>query len=153
MRIPLVAMAPAGSVKQLLTALAFGVICCLPAAAQAQGEAGAAAYPDPQCPRPDVKLIKPAYTHVGNLEDSGPAGSYNEKVKLYNRQAQDYDSCMHAYIDGANVELKRVQDDASQRIRQISESANGRLKLIEAKVGAAVAEANQVSQDEAAKHK
>jgi hypothetical protein len=141
--------------KLLLTALAFCIVGCLPAIAQGQGETGtnAAGYPDPQCPRPEVKLIKPAYTHVGNLEDSGPAGSYNEKVKLYNREAQDYDSCMHAYIDGANSELKRVQDDANQRIRQISESANARLKLIEAKVGAAVAEANQVSQDEAAKHK
>jgi hypothetical protein len=60
---------------------------------------------------------------------------------------------MHAYIDGANVELKRVQDDANQRIREVSESANARLKLIEAKVAAAIADANQVSQDEAAKHK
>jgi hypothetical protein len=141
--------------KQLLTALAIGVIGCLPAVAQGQGEASATAvgYLDPQCPRPEVELIKPAYAHVGNIEDSGPTGSYNAKVKVYNREAQDYDSCMHAYIDGANAELKRVQDDANQRIRQISESANTRLKLIEAKVAAAVEDANQVSQDEAAKHK
>ena len=136
--------------KQLFMAFVFCVIGCLPAAAQGQGDA---AYPDPQCPRPEVKLLKPAYTHVGNIEDSGPVGSYNSKVKTYNREAQTYDACMHAYIDGANVELKRVQDDANQRIRQVSESANTRLKLIEAKVAAAVADANQVSQDEAAKHK
>src|ERR1700722_17862331 len=136
--------------KQLFMAFVFCVIGCLPAAAQGQGDA---AYPDPQCPRPEVKLLKPAYTHTGNIEDSGPVGSYNSKVKTYNREAQDYDACMHAYIDGANVELKRVQDDANQRIRQVSESANARLKLIEAKVTAAVQDANQVSQDEAAKHK
>ena len=136
--------------KQLSMACVFGVIFCLPAVAQGQGDA---AYPDPQCPRPEVKLLKPAYTYVGNVEDSGPVGSYNSKVKAYNREAQDYDACMHAYINGANAELKRVQDDANQRIRQITESANTRLKLIEAKVAAAVNEANQVSQDEAAKHK
>jgi hypothetical protein len=136
--------------KQLFMACVFGVIACLPAVAQGQGDA---AYPDPQCPRPEVQLLKPAYTHVGNIEDSGPVGSYNTKVKAYNSEAQAYDACMHAYIDGANVELKRVQDDANQRIHQVSESANTRLKLIEAKVSAAIADANQVSQDEAAKHK
>jgi hypothetical protein len=112
--------------KQRFMALAFGLIFCLPAAAQGQGDVGAATtdYPDPQCPRPEVKLLKPGYTHTSNLEDSGPAGSYNDKVKVYNSEAQAYDACMHAYINGANAELKRVQDDANQRIHQISESAN-----------------------------
>jgi hypothetical protein len=142
--------------KKLIPVLALGTMCCLLSiAAQGQGETNSAAsdYPDPHCPRPDVQLIKPAYSHVGNIADSGPVGSYNSKVKIYNREAQDYDACMHAYIDNANTELKRVQIDANDRIRQITEVANSRLKLIEGKIAAAVQDANQVSQDEAEKHK
>ena len=110
-------------------------------------------YPDPQCHQPEVKLIKPAYTHTSNIEDAGPVGSYNQKVKLYNHQAQDYDACMHAYIDNANAELKRVQTDANARIRLITDTANTRLKLIEAKAAAAVQDANQVALQEGDKHK
>ena len=131
------------------------VICLATAAAQGQGNASSANsdYPDPHCPRPEVQLIKPAYTHAGNIEDSGPVGSYNSKVKAYNREARDYDACMHAYIDSANVELKRVVTDANERIRQINDAANARLKLIEVKIAAAVQDANQVAQDESEKHK
>lgn len=60
---------------------------------------------------------------------------------------------MHAYIDNANAELKRVQTDANARIRLITDSANTRLKLIEAKVAAAVQDANQVAQQDGDKHK
>ena len=142
--------------RNILFIWCLGTVCCLlPIAAQGQGETNSAAsdYPDPHCPRPDVKLIKPAYSHVGNIEDSGPVGSYNSKVKAYNREAQDYDACMHAYIDNANTELKRVQTDANDRVHQIIGAANARLKLIESKVAAAVKDANKVSQDEAEKHK
>ena len=140
--------------KNLIFALALGVASSLlTVAAQGQGETNSAAsdYPDPHCPRPEVKLIKPTYTHVGNIEDSGPVGSYNQKVKTYNREAQDYDACMRAYIDNANAELKRVQTDANDRIHQITDAANARLKLIESKVAAAVQDAGQVAQEEAEK--
>jgi hypothetical protein len=145
-----------GAMEKLVSLFALGVMAVLfTAIAQGQGETGALAtdYPDPHCSRPEVKLIKPAYTHVGNVDDSGPVGSYNQKVKLYNREARDYDACMHAYIGNANAELKRVQTDANDRIHQITDAANARLKLIESKISAAVQDANQVSQDEAEMHK
>ena len=140
--------------KKLVQALSIA-IALIPVAAPGQGETNSALpdYPDPHCPRPEVKLIKPAYTHVGNIEDSGPVGLYNQKVKVYNREARDYDACMHAYIDAANAELIRVQADANARIHQISDAANARLKQIEAKLASAVQDANQVAQDEAEKHK
>jgi hypothetical protein len=142
--------------KQLIPVLAVGLMCSLvPIAARGQGEAssGPSDYPDPHCPRPKVKLVKPAYTHRDYIEDSDPVGSYNQKVKIYNREAQEYDACMHAYIDNASTELKRVQTDANNRIHQITDEANARLKMIESKVAAAVQDANQVSQDEAERHK
>ena len=129
--------------------------CVLSIAAQGQDQTNTLAsdYPDPHCSRPEVKLIKPAYTHIGDIVNSGPVGSYNAKVKIYNREAKDYDFCMHTYIDNANAELKRTQNDANAQIRLITDEANARLKLIEAKIAAAAQDANQVAQDEAIKHK
>ncbi len=142
--------------KLLVSILALAAMSCPPtlnAQAQANMDGATSEYPDPDCARPDLKLIKPVYTHEGNIDDSGPVGSYNQKVKLYNRQAQDYDACMHAYIDAANAELKRVQTDANERIHQISDAANTKLTMIEGKIGAAMQDANQVAQNEAEKHK
>ena len=134
--------------------MAFAATSCLVAgAAWGQGETAPADYPDPQCARPQVQLVKPINNYASHIDDTAAAGSYNQKVRLYNGQARDYDACMHAYIDGANAELKRVQTDANDRIRQITNDANARLKAIEGKVAAAVHDANQVSQDEAEKHK
>ncbi|HVW73025.1 MAG TPA: hypothetical protein VHC39_05265 [Rhizomicrobium sp.] len=127
--------------------------CLVAAAAWGQSETAPADYPDPQCARPQVELIKPVNTYSNHIDDSAPVGSYNQKVRLYNSQARDYDACMHAYIDTANAALKRVQSDANDRIHQITNDANARLKMIEAKIAAAVRDANQVSRDEAEKHK
>jgi hypothetical protein len=142
--------------NKLACAFAFGVVSCLlTIAAQGQDETNTAVsdFPDPHCSRPEVKLIKPGYTHVDNIADAGPVGSYNDKVKVYNQEAKDYDFCMHAYIDNANAELKRTQNKANTQIRLIADTANTRLKLIEAKISAAAQDANQVAQDEAIKHK
>ncbi|HEX4176904.1 MAG TPA: hypothetical protein VHY57_00635 [Rhizomicrobium sp.] len=129
--------------------------CLLAGTACGQGEIAHAPadYPDPQCARPQVQLIKPINTYSSHIDDSAPVSSYNQKVRLYNSQARDYDACMHAYIDTANAELKQVQTDANDRIHQITNDANARLKAIEGKIAAAVRDANQVSQDEAEKHK
>lgn len=48
---------------------------------------------------------------------------------------------------------KRVQTDANDRIQQIADTANARLKLIESKISVGVQDANQVSQDEAEKRR
>jgi len=126
-----------------------------PIVAQGQGEAngGPSDHPDPHCPRPEVKRIKPAYTHAGNIEDCGFVDCCNKKAKIYNRQAQEYDACMHSNSDNAGAELKRVQSDANERIHRIADAPNARPKLIESKIAAAVHDANQVSQDKAAERK
>ena len=134
--------------RQVISVLALGLMCSLaPIAAQGQGGAssGPSEYPDPHCPRPEVKLIKPAYSHVGNIEDSGPVGSYNQKVKIYNREAQEYDACMHAYIDKANLDVKIIQEKANADLKQIGERANASMKAIQDKIGRAVTDASSVA--------
>jgi len=130
-------------------------ICTTPEVGVAQIEVATPSqeYPDPQCTRPNIKLIKPEYNHAGNMADSGAVGSYNSKVKAYNREAGAYNSCMHSYIDNANGELKRVQSDANDKIKQITDSANARLRHIEGKIANAVKDANEVADEEAVAHK
>jgi ElaB/YqjD/DUF883 family membrane-anchored ribosome-binding protein len=77
--------------------------------------------------------------------DSGDIGSYNSKIKAFNKQAQAYDSCMHAYIDKANADTKRIQDKANADLKQISERANAAMKTIQDKIRQAVSDANSVS--------
>jgi hypothetical protein len=129
-------------------------ICTMPKNVVAQPEASAppTQYPDPQCHRPNVKLIKPEYSQVGNTVSSGAVGSYNALVKTYNREANAYNACMHSYIDNANSELKRIQNDANEKIKQITDGANTRLKSVEGKIAQAVSDANGVAEEEAAAH-
>jgi hypothetical protein len=99
----------------------------------------AATYPDPQCVKPQATMVRPvAGLNLGidgrTSVDDGPVGSYNSKVKLFNKQAGAYDACMHAYIDKANGDVK-----------QISERANASMKAIQDKIRQAVSDANSVS--------
>jgi hypothetical protein len=110
-------------------------------------------YPDPQCARPIVHLIKPEYSYAGNVSDSGPVVTYNSQLRQYNRQTAAYNSCMNSHIDGANGELTRIQNDANDRIKQISENANAQLKRIEGRISDAVKDANDAASQEAAFHR
>ena len=108
---------------------------------------GAANYPDPLCKKPQVNMIRPgAQVNSGNNAiDSGPVGSYNSKVKAFNKEAAAYDTCMHAYIDKANGDVKTIQEKANGDLKQITERANGSMKAIQDKIRQAVAEANSVA--------
>ena len=108
---------------------------------------GAANYPDPLCKKPQVNMIRPG-TQINsgnNAIDSGPVGSYNSKVKAFNKDAAAYDTCMHAYIDTANRDVKSIQEKANADLKQISERANASMKAIQDKIRQAVAEANSVA--------
>ena len=109
-----------------------------------------ASYPDPQCVKPQATMVRPvAGLNLGvegrTSVDNGPVGSYNSKVKLFNKQASAYDACMHAYIDKANGDVKRIQDKANADLKQISERANASMKAIQDKIRQAVSDANSVS--------
>jgi ElaB/YqjD/DUF883 family membrane-anchored ribosome-binding protein len=127
-------------------------LACLSSTAGAQTPATEAlpdSYPDPQCIKPQVNMIRPG-TQINsgnNAIDSGPVGSYNAKVKAFNKQAAAYDSCMHAYIDKANSDVKTIQDKANADLKQVSERANGSMKAIQDKIRQAVAEAKSVAAD------
>jgi len=103
-------------------------------------------YPDPQCQKPQVDRIDRPQTHYGaDGFDAGAVGSYNSKVKAFNKEAAVYNSCMHAYIDKANVDVKRIQEKANADLKQITDRANASMKLVQDKIRQAVADANGVA--------
>jgi ElaB/YqjD/DUF883 family membrane-anchored ribosome-binding protein len=107
---------------------------------------GPSDYPDPHCTRPNAGRIDKPQTHysAGGF-DAGAVGSYNSRIKAFNKESAAYNSCMHAYIDQANAEVKRIQDQANAELKQITERANASMKAIQDKIKQAVADANSVS--------
>ncbi len=103
-------------------------------------------YPDPQCTKPNADRIdKPQSHYSAGGFDAGAVGSYNSRVKSFNKDAAAYNACMRAYIDKANAEVKVIQDQANADLKQITERANASMKAIQDKIRQAVSDANSVS--------
>jgi hypothetical protein len=106
-------------------------------------------YPPAPCNRPQASLIKPPDYNSKNGNWAG-ADVYNSKIKEYNRQAADYNSCIHSYIGTAQAELKRIQSDANDRLKRITDEANAQLKRVGEKIAMAEKEADAVAAEQAA---
>src|SRR6185436_18567314 len=103
-------------------------------------------YPDPQCVKPQVdRLSKPQTHYDAGGFDAGAVGSYNSRIKAFNKEAAAYSACMHAYIDKANGDTKAIQEKANIDMKQITERANASMKVIQDKIRQAVSDANGVS--------
>jgi vacuolar-type H+-ATPase subunit E/Vma4 len=69
-------------------------------------------------------------------------------VKAFNRASESYRSCIHAYVDNASREVKRIQDQANADIKQITNSSNAAMDTIQAKIKRAVIELNDLAAQE-----
>lgn len=120
-------------------------IAAMPArAADNDTQASVQAYPDPDCVKPEVKRIMP------DGSDASAVSGYNLRVRRYNAQLSAFSSCVHAYIDKANVDIKHIQDTANSDMARIRDNANAGMKQIEEKVRDAVAAGNEVANETAA---
>lgn len=116
------------------------VLAGLPPAAWAQDS-----YPDPDCRKPDAARVKLPDVHPGpGAFDNGAVGSYNSRIKAFNRDQAAYNDCIHAYIDTANRDAKTVQDKTNAELKEVSARGNASMKLIQDKIRRAVAEANEL---------
>ena len=125
--------------------LAF--LVCFSPAARSQ-PAAPEPYPDPQCTKPRTASVRPPVQVETGREtsvDSGAVGSYNSRIKAFNRESAAYSACMHAYIDSASRDVKIIQDKANADLKQIAERANASMKVIQDKIAQAAADANEVS--------
>jgi len=103
-------------------------------------------YPEPQCKKPQADRINKPQTYYGRDGfDAGAVGSYNSRVKAFNKEAAAYNACMHAYIDKANGDVKVIQDKANADMNQIRDRADASMKVIQDKVKQAVADTNSVA--------
>ena len=119
-------------------------ILILPSIAWAQ----ALEHPAANCSRPQTSLIKPPdyNTKTGNW---AAADRYNAKIKEYNGQAVEYNSCIRSYIGNAKIELKRIQDDANDKRKRITDEANAQLKRVGEQIAMAEKESEAVAAEQA----
>ena len=123
------------------------------AIAQAAETVPGTGYPDPQCTKPDVKLIKPPKLDVAG--DAGAAATYNARaraynseVKAFNQSAATYRACVQIYVETASREVKRIQDQANADLKRITENSNAAMDAIQDKIKRATAGLNDLVRDE-----
>jgi hypothetical protein len=99
------------------------------------------AYPDPQCAKPDLGLIKPP--ELGDVTDAAynaRARAYNFHIKAFNQASEAYRACVHAYVDNANREVKRIQDQANIDLKRITDNSNEAIDTVQGKVKRAISD-------------
>jgi hypothetical protein len=105
----------------------------------------ATAYPDPQCTKPDLGLIKPP--QLGDATDdtyNTRVRAYNFHIKEFNQASEAYRACIHAYVDNANREVKRIQDQANVDLKRITENSNTAMDGVQGKVKQAISDLNDL---------
>jgi hypothetical protein len=106
-------------------------------------------YPDPQCTKPDLGLIKPP--KLGDVTDdtyNARARAYNSHVKEFNRTSEAYRTCVHAYIGNANREVKRIQDQANADLKRVTDNSNAAMDAVQGKVKQAISDLNDFARAE-----
>lgn len=100
-------------------------------------------YPDPHCTKPQLSLVRPTVLN----DQFGSVGQYSARVVKFNRDFKAYSACMHAYVDKANMDAKRIQELAAADMKQIAERANLSMQGIQKKAAQASAEEEGVTAD------
>lgn len=142
--------------KTLIAQLMVAIATCSYAntgLAQSAQAVPATAYPEPQCTKPDLKSIKPP-----KLNDAGDPGdvaaynararAYNSQVKAFNQTFATYRSCVQTYVETANREVKRIQDQANADLKRITENSNAAMDAIQDKIKRVTAGLNDLVRDE-----
>ncbi len=134
--------------KKIICALVLGAITSdytNSGNAQVAEATPAMAYPDPQCTKPDLGLIKaPQLGDVTDAEYNARARAYNSHIKEFNRASEAYRACVHAYIGNANREVKRIQDQANADLKRITDNSNAAMDAVQGKVKQAISDLNDL---------
>ena len=87
----------------LLALLPLAAIAAEPAPAAASSLLGPAGYPAHQCSKPGLPLPP---SGVGG---EGEVVMYNAQVRAFNQQITIYSKCISAYMETANADIERIQ--------------------------------------------
>ena len=102
-----------------------------------------AKYPGPRCPAPEFEVLPQA--EDPNTTDQAKASLKDYEVRQYDREVEAYGACMRNYIAKANRDAARIQAEADQAVKQITDSANASERVIQAQIRKAQAEAKKLS--------
>jgi hypothetical protein len=102
-----------------------------PAAAQSSISPDAA--PSAACVKPDA----PELGTPGN--DQVTINIYNARIANYNRKSAAFSRCISADVQSTDVEIRKMREDANDRIKLVADGANSQTRDIDAKIRAAMA--------------
>ena len=109
----------------------------LPAPAYRLTEAGA--FPPPECPAPDSKLVIPlAHTRDNSARD-----------RKYDSEKLAYAACVKGWIALAKAEVQQIDSDAHAEMKPVVDDANRQIREIKTTIVAAIEETKTVALEQA----
>ncbi|NBK98090.1 MAG: hypothetical protein EOM50_08730 [Erysipelotrichia bacterium] len=70
-------------------------------------------YPSHKCNKPYSKPFKP-YSFNSQWE----VDAYNNQVRQYNYEIQEFVQCIETYVDSAKNDIERITEEANKAIRE-----------------------------------
>jgi hypothetical protein len=101
------------------------------------------AYPGPRCPQPEFEVLPQA--EDAKTPDKLKSNLYDYEVRQYNREVDAYTACIRKYIAKANSDAERVQSQAAEAAKRITDNANASVAIIRTQIRKATADAKKVS--------
>lgn len=103
------------------------------------------AYPAPRCTPPKFQVLPQAEDAKNTSTDAAKAALYEIEVKQFNREALAYHACLRKYIEAANQEAKRIQDQTDAEVKKITDNANASIATIHEQISKATADIKNAS--------
>ena len=99
-------------------------------------------YPSPHCAAPEFEVLPQA--EDPKTPDQAKASLHDYEVRQYNREVDAYGACMKNYIAKANRDAARIQGEADDAVKRITERAKTSIATIQAQIRKARAEAKRL---------
>ena len=100
-------------------------------------------YPGPHCAPPEFEVLPQA--DDAKTPDKMKSNLYDYEVRQYNREVEAYSVCIRKYIVKANSDAQRIQAQAAEEVKRITDDANASVAVIRAQIRKATANAKKIS--------
>src|SRR5215469_8318098 len=89
-------------------------------------------YPGPRCGLPEFEVLPQA--EDAKTPDKTKSNLYDYEVRQYNREVDAYSKCIRNYIAKANGDALRIQAQANEDTKRITDRANASISVIRAQI-------------------
>lgn len=100
-------------------------------------------YPGPRCLQPEFEVLPQA--EDPKTPDKLKSNLYDYEVRQYKREVDAYIVCIRRYITKANSDALRIQTQATEEAKQITDNANASVAAIRSQIRKAAASAKKIS--------